>query len=230
MGTSSAFFLILLFMLATVLIAYEMGRSADPYGCPDCSHCRDRRRERERRLREADADNERFRTALRRLAMPRPDDRVRVAAPDGGHTTLPQPGPRGGALGKILVGYDGGEAAKRALDLAVGLAEGLGASLAVVSVVPLHPGRMPIDPCDDREVHAQELLEAQEVAARRGVEVDLVEPVGEPARAIERAAEVGGFDAVLVGSPRSSGWFRALRGDVSAHLVSHSAKTVIIVH
>ena len=46
----------------------------------------------------------------------------------------------------ILVAYDGGEPARRALEAAVELAKRFDAPLAVVSVVPVHPGRSPIDP------------------------------------------------------------------------------------
>ena len=180
-------------------------------------------------MREAEVDDERFRTAVRRLAMPAPDsDSAPVAASHG--TAASRRRSRCVALRKILVAYDGSASAMRALDLAVQLAGALGARLSVVSVVPLHSGRMPIDPCDDREVHAHELLDAQELAARHGISVELVEPVGEPARAIEQAAEAGGFDAVLVGSGDAPAWLRALRGSVSARLVAHSAKTVIVVH
>ncbi len=44
----------------------------------------------------------------------------------------------------ILVAYDGGEPARRALEAAVELAKRFDAPLAVVSVVPVHPGRSPI--------------------------------------------------------------------------------------
>ena len=61
---------------------------------------------------------------------------------------------------KILLAYDGGEPARRALDQTVELAKLLGAEVGVISVVPVHPGRAPIDPWDDRTVHAEELLDA----------------------------------------------------------------------
>jgi len=229
METAASYLLVMLFIVAAVLVAYEMGQSTEPSACPACPHCRDRRLDRERQASAAAVGQERIQSALYRLAMPSRD--AVIAAPVPATTRRRAYDTAGGpALRKILVGYDGGEAARRALELALTLASGLGASLAVVSVVPLHPGRTPIDPLDDREVHAQELLEAKELAARRGVTVELVEPVGEPAQKILQAAEVGNFDAVVVGSPRSSTWLRILRGSVPAHVVSHGAKTVIVVH
>ena len=50
----------------------------------------------------------------------------------------------------ILVAYDGGEPARRALETGIELSKKFDAPIAVVSVVPVHPGRMPIDPWDDR--------------------------------------------------------------------------------
>ena len=51
---------------------------------------------------------------------------------------------------KILMAYDGGDAAHRALDLAAELAQKFEATVGVVSVIPVHAGRVPVDPWDDR--------------------------------------------------------------------------------
>src|SRR6266508_3340846 len=59
---------------------------------------------------------------------------------------------------RILVAFDGGEPARHALTTAIDLAKRFNALISVVSVVPFHPGRVPMDPWDDQEVHAQELL------------------------------------------------------------------------
>ena len=53
---------------------------------------------------------------------------------------------------KILVAYDGGEPAHRAIEMAADLAHRFEAQVGVISVVPFHPGRVPIDPWDDRPV------------------------------------------------------------------------------
>src|SRR5689334_3929803 len=100
----------------------------------------------------------------------------------------------------ILVAYDGGEPAHRALKTAIELTKKFGAQLAVVSVVPVHPGRAPIDPWDDRAVHDQQLAEARDILASQGVVAEMIEPAGEPAQAIERVAKQGRFDTIIVGS------------------------------
>lgn len=129
---------------------------------------------------------------------------------------------------KILVAYDGGEPARRALDLAADLADRFEAKVGVVSVVPYHQGRSPIDPWDDRAVHATELAEARSFLAIRGITPILHEPAGDPARTIEELAEVHGYDMVVVGSRGLGALGRALQGSVSEHVATHATATVVV--
>jgi nucleotide-binding universal stress UspA family protein len=128
----------------------------------------------------------------------------------------------------ILVAYDGGEPARRALETGIELAKQFGGSLAIVSVIPSHPGRVPIDPWDDKPVHDRQLDDARHIAASHGVVAEILEPSGDPATAIERVAESGKFDTIVVGS-RGQGWLaRVMQGSVSTHLATHSTATVIV--
>jgi nucleotide-binding universal stress UspA family protein len=129
---------------------------------------------------------------------------------------------------KILLAYDGGEPARHALDTAAELALKFGASLSVVSVVPVHPGRAPVEPWDDSTVHAQELVDARRRLQEKGVEADLLQPAGDPARTIEHIAAEGGFDTIVLGSRGLSMVGRALQGSVSEHVATHAEATVII--
>jgi len=129
---------------------------------------------------------------------------------------------------KILVAYDGGQPAGCALDLAVELAQRFDAKIGVVSVVPVHPGRSPIDPWDDRPVHTAELAQARRILAEQGIEAVLYEPEGDPAHTIEQIAEEGGYDTVVVGSRGLGVLSRALQGSVSEHVATHSTATVIV--
>ena len=129
---------------------------------------------------------------------------------------------------RILVAYDGGEPARHALDTAMDLAEKFAGQISVVSVVPYHPGRSPMDPWDDDRVHAEALAEARRILAERGVTADLIEPIGDPASTIERIAENGGFDTVVVGSRGLGPLSRFLQGSVSSHVASHTNATVVV--
>ena len=132
---------------------------------------------------------------------------------------------------KILLAYDGGEPAKHALMTTIDLAQKFGAAVSVISVVPFHPGtRAPVDPWDDATVHAKELLEAKQMLREHGIEAELLEPAGDPARTIERVAKEGGFDTVVIGSRGLGAIDRMLQGSVSEHVATHVDATVVITH
>jgi nucleotide-binding universal stress UspA family protein len=129
---------------------------------------------------------------------------------------------------KILVAYDGDTPARRALDLTADLALKYGAVVSVVSVTPVHPGRAPIDPWDDRPVHVKALRDAQLVLREKGIEPELLAPSGDPAETIERIAAEGEFDTVILGSRGLGAVSRALQGSTSEHVATHAATTVIV--
>ena len=112
----------------------------------------------------------------------------------------------------ILVAYDGGEPAHRALETGIDLAKRFEASLGVVSVIPVRAGRTPIDPWDDKAVHDRQLAEAREIVARHGIAAEMFEPAGDPAKTIESIAEEATTtrsSSDREGSGRSTGSCRA---------------------
>jgi nucleotide-binding universal stress UspA family protein len=129
---------------------------------------------------------------------------------------------------KILLAYDGGEPAQRALETAASITKVMGASLDVISVIPLHPGRSPVDPWDDRAVHTSELDDARSRLANLGVPCRLLQPAGSPAEEIELAAKNGGYDMVVLGSRRQGPLARMLQGSVSGHVATHAESTVVV--
>jgi nucleotide-binding universal stress UspA family protein len=131
-------------------------------------------------------------------------------------------------MDKILLAYDGSEPAKRALAQTIEFAKRFDASVGVISVVPLHPGRAPVDPWDDRTVHAEELLEARKLFREAGIEAELLEPGGDPAKTIERIAAERGYDTIVIGSRGLGTISRALQGSVSDHVATHAQATVVI--
>lgn len=129
---------------------------------------------------------------------------------------------------KILLAYDGGEPAKRALEQTIELARKFDAQVGVISVVPVRPGRAPIDPWDDRTVHAEELLEARRLLREVGIEAELLEPGGDPAQLIESLADERGYDTIVVGSRGLNALTRMLQGSVSDHVATHAHTTVVV--
>lgn len=128
---------------------------------------------------------------------------------------------------KILLAYDGGEPAKRALDQTIELALHFGAEVGVISVVPSR-GRNPIDPWDDRTVHAEELLEARKRLQEAGIEADLLEPGGDVAKTIERVADERGYDTIVVGTRGLGALAKTIQGSVSEHVATHAHTTVVV--
>ena len=94
--------------------------------------------------------------------------------------------------------------------------------------MPIHPGRAPIDPWDDRIVHAAELKEAKAILDDAGIGADYHEPVGEPARTIEQLVDDLGCDVVVLGSRGLGALSRFLQGSVSEHVATHANATVVI--
>jgi nucleotide-binding universal stress UspA family protein len=129
---------------------------------------------------------------------------------------------------RILLAYDGGEPAKRALQQTIELAKVFGAEVGVISVVPSRAGRAPVDPWDDRTVHAEELLEARRALREAGIEAEMLEPGGDVARTIERVADERGYDTIVVGTRGLGSLAKTLQGSVSEHVATHAHTTVIV--
>ena len=129
---------------------------------------------------------------------------------------------------RILLAYDGGEPAKRALDQTIELAIKFTAEVGVISVVPVKTGHAPIDPWDDRTVHAEELLEARRALREAGIEAEMLEPGGDVAKTIERVADERGYDTIVIGSRGLGSLAKVLQGSVSEHVATHAHATVIV--
>lgn len=130
---------------------------------------------------------------------------------------------------KLLVGYDGSEGGRDALELTRVLAEALGASAMVVAVIPYGPLPVPYETLEgDEAERAHPLLEE----ARKllgGVEVETrAFGGGSPAGVINDLAEREGVGTIVVGSPHRGTLGRALIGSVADGLL-HGAPCEVTV-
>jgi nucleotide-binding universal stress UspA family protein len=134
----------------------------------------------------------------------------------------------------IVVGYDDGEPARRALDRAAEIAEKFGASLVVTSVTPLLPGAGrsagPTDPVDSFEHHKDELKAARDHLAGRTLDIRYQAAVGEPADTIVDLAESENADLIVVGTREVGIVQRLLGQSVSDSVSRHAHRDVLIVH
>jgi len=92
---------------------------------------------------------------------------------------------------RIVVGYDGSEAAERALDRAAELA-GYGTTVTVISVAPS-------DPAEVERVHGL-LEDARARLTAQHVSVRTLDPIGDPVAQIVGSAAELGADLVVVGA------------------------------
>jgi nucleotide-binding universal stress UspA family protein len=141
----------------------------------------------------------------------------------------------------IVVGYDGDEAARRALDRAIEEARGSGGRLVVLAVaeMPLNPegpqtfGSIDSPPemiplLEPPEIDSI-LGEARELIEAAGLTADYVWAAGEPAAAIVGEARERGADLVVVGSHHHSALGRLLGTDVAAEVKREAGCEVIAV-
>jgi nucleotide-binding universal stress UspA family protein len=133
---------------------------------------------------------------------------------------------------KLLVGYDGSESAKRALDRAAGMVTNDDA-LAVISVVPVVPGGPrssgPFSPGDGPDEHRAEIAEAVEFLTARGLKPTAFTAAGDPAKAICDTAERDGYTTIVVGRRNISAVNHLLLGSVSSGVVHHAGCDVLVV-
>jgi nucleotide-binding universal stress UspA family protein len=118
---------------------------------------------------------------------------------------------------KVLVGYDGTEVSRRALDAAASLL-GYGSTLAVASVTP-------------KGSHTANVLlsEARERLLRRQLHATYLPLLGDPAEQLLDAAQEVGADLVVIGTRSHNGTPRPALGSVSDDIVRRAPCDVLVV-
>lgn len=134
---------------------------------------------------------------------------------------------------RILVGYDGSEASRKAFDTACDLAAKHGAELFVLSVA------RPPDVADDveteaviensRRYHRRLLAELKPTVASKGVKAHFEVGVGHPAEQIIYDADRHDVDLIVVGSRGHSKFTRLLLGSISKQVVQYAGRAVLVV-
>jgi nucleotide-binding universal stress UspA family protein len=130
---------------------------------------------------------------------------------------------------KVLVGFDGSDASRRALVHAAELV-GRGGNLDVINVIGSQPVSARVGSLVDGEKkHQQKVLhEAKALLDEWEVRMTPVRAVGDPTSEIRSAAEESGVGVIVVG--RGSGLRRLIDGSVSARLVRRAPCDVLVVH
>lgn len=118
---------------------------------------------------------------------------------------------------RILVGFDGSDAAQRALDAAAGLI-GYGSTLAVANVAP-------------KGAHTANIVlsEAREHLLERHLRATYLPLYGDPADELIGAAHELDVDLVVIGSRNHTGNRRPALGSVSGDVVRRAPCDVLVV-
>jgi nucleotide-binding universal stress UspA family protein len=140
----------------------------------------------------------------------------------------------------IVVGTDGSDTARKAVDEAIDLAKSVGASLNLVSAYePVPQSRLREEarqaPADlqwmvnPREDVDATLSAAADVVREAGVEVETFAREGDPADAILDVAEERNADLIVVGNKGMTGARRFLLGSVPNKVSHHAPCSVLII-
>jgi nucleotide-binding universal stress UspA family protein len=133
---------------------------------------------------------------------------------------------------KILVGYDGSGAARKAFETACELAAQHQAELVVLSVA------RPLEIADEveteaviensRRYHRGLLAELKPLAAAKKVKTHFEVAVGHPAEQIIYYADRHKADLIVVGDRGRSKFARLLLGSVSKQVVQYAGRAVLV--
>jgi nucleotide-binding universal stress UspA family protein len=130
---------------------------------------------------------------------------------------------------KIVVGYDGSEHARRALERVGELGKN-GEPVTVVSAADVALMAGPASPdTGNVPAHKRALEEASSALASKGLTVQAVLAEGDPADAIVDEAKKTAADLIVVGTRGLNTAERVVLGSVSTKIVHHAPCDVLVV-
>lgn len=139
---------------------------------------------------------------------------------------------------KILVGYDGSEASKKALYKAIGLAKIIGGELHIVGVVrPFEFATVDFILPEEIEEYEREELSKEEKYLREALDIVKGEGLnaytkvleGEPSEELMDYADSNGCDLIVVGHRGIGGFKRMILGSTASNLVKYANQSVLVV-
>lgn len=134
---------------------------------------------------------------------------------------------------KLLVGFDGSPQAKRAVDVAMELAECRDAEVVVLAVAWLPKPATMVEVhaiLDDAREHYTAAFEKLVSSAKEhGLDMKTEIVVGHPAEKIIHRAKAGGIDMVLLGHRRTSRFTKLVAGSISERVLKYVHCPVMIV-
>jgi nucleotide-binding universal stress UspA family protein len=137
---------------------------------------------------------------------------------------------------KIIVGSNGAPEAEHAVEVAISLAECIGAKLVLLGVAT-HPSAeaQAEGYALDDSVAAKQRLKTQlarmaDQAKARGIDIVVETDEGDPERQIERHASQQGADLIVVGHRNVSRLRHWLERSTSEALLHHAKTSILVIH
>ena len=130
---------------------------------------------------------------------------------------------------KILLAYDGGEPAKRALDQTIELAKHFDATVGVISVVPVRAsvGRPSTRGTTGPSTPRSSSRPAG-CCARPASRPSCWSRAATRPKTIEHMADERGYDTIVIGTRGLGTLARTLQGSVSEHVAANAHVTVVV--
>jgi nucleotide-binding universal stress UspA family protein len=131
----------------------------------------------------------------------------------------------------VVVGFDGSDTARRALDRVADLLRDAATVVLVTVAEPLYSNPRAGAPVDPREADErdQTLSEGKALLAARGIAARSLPAVGDPAEAILEAAREADADMIVVGSRGRGRLARIALGSVSSKVAQDADRSVLVV-
>ncbi len=136
---------------------------------------------------------------------------------------------------KMLLGFDGSPAARKALQVALDLAQRYGAALTALAVVrPPEFAELEAEVsaalAEARGPLAEAFRWARAEAHRTGVSLEIRIQAGHPAETLVRLAREEGFDLIVLGRRGLTPVQRWMLGSVSERVLRYAHCPVMVVH
>lgn len=133
---------------------------------------------------------------------------------------------------KILIAYDGSDAAKHAFELGLDLAQKYGAALRVLAVVKPPEFGDEVETGvvieNSRGHYLREMRHLRDRTTKLGLSVDYAIEVGHPAERIVIDAEQWGADLIVIGHRGHGLMGRWLLGSVAKQVMHHATCAVLV--
>lgn len=137
---------------------------------------------------------------------------------------------------KIIVGCNGAPESEHAVEIAISLAESIGAKVILLGVLTppaaeaQAEGYALVDPAAMKQRLTNQLTRVADSAKARGVDIQVEVVAGDPEKQIEKHASEEGADLIVVGHRNVSRMRHWLERSTSEALLNKAKTSILVVH